>query len=1286
MTTHTQAAAHNEIWTHVQRGLIYPAPHAVFVTFFRRPPGSEKAITKAIVRSLLHDLREQIHSRLGNAHTSAVVGVGFSLWRQWSAHEKTVLPRGMGFLFPDSAHADSSSVFARSGGTFVDSQGDLWFHIKSDDPKHCTEVLSFVRNRLEGIEGCVDESRTAFQIAARKVPSPGNPGGKVLGCRFSENLNNATDPISIEHQIIVGEEDADHRGASFVFAQRFHINWDHILNMSPEQIEDLVGRTTDDILIPSPDTRSHIKCGRVQDGAGDTVQILRLGLPFGQSPAIKDGDLRSKGANVRDEAGIYFAGFARSVQVFESILNSQIGPEAGYMRDRLLSHVRSDLGGFYYVPSQTELGLAHVPLPAAAKMDVTRFPGVDWSRLDRHFTQRSSNGLMFYNHKDYLYTMATATGAERQRLDPPSSRVLQLLANTFSRWQDNWYFDRKQQELEHLSVYVERKHGAAKAAEVMSLSVAERMGWTVKVSLGDVFVSTEYGFRGRKSVDGDWINGADTYRIHPQELIVGALPNIGLGQGRYVIDYSRPDERIKNFFLGLSPASGVGHVVPTFQRLLDKGLSVLLADVSKQRDDAHDASRRECYAGVVLALEGVREHFLAYSRLAGKMAAESQIPTDRENLLAIKTRTEKLSSAKPETMLEAAQLIFTLHSCLHLIGEPTAIGRLDQMLVPFYDADVTAGRLDSAGAQEIIDCFWIKVGEKVQLNRTMVEDHQPYGCLAMGGSSGNYPQGGANNQWIQQVTVGGTVADDTDGHGRPAYNDVTVLCLRAARRLPLNAPCLSLRTRRDMPDAILQEAALALLSGGAHPILLCDEKIIPGLKVSGDNVGDGTRETPFTPVHKKAGGCWSSNVPLALARDYACDGCYEPQLSGQSWFTLGGLTTPQVLEAALNQGKAWASAGPIFFRGQRISFTSVPPNDIPTFEKLVEIFFEHLRWMYAKQADSTLAVFGQMSAVCPSPLLSALVTGCLEKGLDYYAGGPLYNVIAPGFIGLSTVVDSLWAIRTMVFESATAVTSLPELVEALICDWGNSMQEPFVSVLEGPARTAARAERFRKLREIAIQVPKFGRGNAEVDAFGRDIFRRIADTARRVFTEPEEPTAQKMVDLARKLGTVAQPFGGFQIQPGVGTFENYVEFGAGCGASADGRRSNEPLASDLSPAPGFADLPVPQQTTGFLQALSAYAGEATDGYSDGAPTDFSINENFPPEALTRCLRAFANGSGSNILTVTCANAETFAGAAKDPEKYDVLRARMGGWTEFFVAMFPAHQSQHQRRAVQVPED
>jgi hypothetical protein len=267
-------------------------------------------------------------------------------------------------------------------------------------------------------------------------------------------------------------------------------------------------------------------------------------------------------------------------------------------------------------------------------------------------------------------------------------------------------------------------------------------------------------------------------------------------------------------------------------------------------------------------------------------------------------------------------------------------------------------------------------------------------------------------------------------------------------------------------------------------------------------------------------------VPVRFARDYACDGCYEPQLSGVSWFTLGGLTTPQVLEATLNQGKAWALAGPIWFRGQRVSFTSKPPSAIDTFDELVDLFFEHLRWMYAKQADGTVGVFAQMQKVCPSPLLSALTEGCLEKGLDYYGGGPLFNVIAPGFTGLSTTIDSLWAIRTMVFDPVTAVTSLQHLVDALLCNWGENMQEPFASVLEAKAgsRRARSASASCATRRCTCQSS--GAATRRSTSFGATIFRRVAEIAYRVIAEPEPATAQKMDALAKSL----PEFGGFQIQ------------------------------------------------------------------------------------------------------------------------------------------------------------
>jgi pyruvate-formate lyase len=286
---------------------------------------------------------------------------------------------------------------------------------------------------------------------------------------------------------------------------------------------------------------------------------------------------------------------------------------------------------------------------------------------------------------------------------------------------------------------------------------------------------------------------------------------------------------------------------------------------------------------------------------------------------------------------------------------------------------------------------------------------------------------------------------------------------------------------------------------------------------------------------------------------------------------------------------------------------------------------------------------------------------------------------------LGELIDSLWAIRALVFDRSTAVTSLPELVEALFCNWGRNMCEPFVNVLEGPARIEARAERFRRLREAAMALPRFGRGNPEVDAFGDQIIGRIARTAVEVLTDPAERTAAKMLRLAERLGTTDRPFGGFQIQPGVGSFENYLDWGNVSGASADGRLSGDPLASDLSPAPSFGDLPINPDEGFLLKVMEGYSGRGVEAMWDGAPTDFNIREDFPIEVLERALVAFATGHGASIMTITCANTETYENGKSNPEKYDLLRARMGGWTEFFVTMFPAHQAQHERRPVETAE-
>ena len=60
-----------------------------------------------------------------------------------------------------------------------------------------------------------------------------------------------------------------------------------------------------------------------------------------------------------------------------------------------------------------------------------------------------------------------------------------------------------------------------------------------------------------------------------------------------------------------------------------------------------------------------------------------------------------------------------------------------------------------------------------------------------------------------QITVGGYKANDA-AEPECGCNDVTIMCLKASRRLPLNAPCLSLRVHKNMPQEVRRANYLSI--------------------------------------------------------------------------------------------------------------------------------------------------------------------------------------------------------------------------------------------------------------------------------------------------------------------------------------------------------------------------------------------------------------------------------------------------------------------------------------------
>ena len=1097
--------------------------------------------------------------------------------------------RWTGRDIPIHTHVLDTSPKLRNTG------GDVLLYLKTPDHAAAGRLMAPVLPELEALAETLD-----LVVVGKRAD------GRVMGGRYLDGITNPNDPASLAQDILIPGAQA---GACFAFTQKFLFDWPSIASMAPDSQDEMVGRDPEGNVLPQHATRSHVHRAHVVDVAGNNRKLLRQALPFG----AQDG-------HAGREQGLMFVAFCNEQPRFEDIIKNLMGPMPDRPDDRMMGIVQGVSGSYWYVPAAAEL-----EVPAARPVDVQEDP---------HWQVRSANGYLFYNSQDWLHQMADHRYIGG---DPPGPRVISLAARTFSHWRDGWVRRKPFPRLPHLSELVDDGERTLLAAAVpLRKGLANRKTLATLLSAPDSAIA----------------RANDLLRIDARELIVGQIPDFTLGRGKEVVPYLDDDERVAAWLKGeLNEWSAMGHVVPHYERLVTRGLGALVDDLLV-REAAAPAGQADFYRSAISSLQGVQGYLANWSALAEAAAGSAPDPAAAANMREVADRLHRLVTAPPASFHDGVQLVFSFHCCLHLVGELTSFGRLDQILWPLLERDA----LDPARAQEIVDCLWLKIGENAFVNRAFIDDYVTYGTTAVCGVGGNFPQGGGINQWVQQITVGGYRAtDDTTPQG--GANPVTLLCLKAARRIPVNAPTLSLRVYRDMPGELLDEAARSLLAGGAHPILYQDDRLCEALHRSG------------------------SEVSLAWSRDYAADGCYEPMLAGATEFAFDNVTPMTALEQTINQGSTYGAAGSEYLRGLKQTFRSPPAAEIASFEQLQQVFLKQLEWGVVQSYNLILANYGNLATICPSPLLSVLIDGCVERGRDLTNGGARFHMIAPLCVGASNTIDSLYAIRQLCFDPATAVTTLPELVDCLINDWGSTMIEPYQNVLLGPADAAERARRYQELRETALALPKWGSGDASVNALGDWLMDHMVRLCVDVVRRPHPALKPVLEGIASTYG----PFE-FVVTPGIGTFEGYVGDGAPCGASADGRRNGMPIASDLSPVPAAQDLPPAPAFRNIYQAMKSYDSEAvTFGLSNASPVDMNIAEDFPLADLQRFVKAYARGEvGSNLVTLTCADPSTYAAASSDPERYDLVRVRMGGWTEFYATMFPGHQEQHQRRQYFTP--
>lgn len=202
-----------------------------------------------------------------------------------------------------------------------------------------------------------------------------------------------------------------------------------------------------------------------------------------------------------------------------------------------------------------------------------------------------------------------------------------------------------------------------------------------------------YGFRAVGHNFRRWLAVHPLY-IHPCSSLAGAwidkrIPGMGGWRPEDRPTHLYPlHERYNIYSHGIGAAN---HLGPDMAIGLDLGWGGLLARLRHYRA-LNRPDDPAFYDGEEDLVLGVQDWIARHVALARRMAAEAADPATRANLEAIADANEHLVEDAPRTFREACQFIAWFQCVDRMWGLGGALGQIDQLLLPYYEADIAAGR------------------------------------------------------------------------------------------------------------------------------------------------------------------------------------------------------------------------------------------------------------------------------------------------------------------------------------------------------------------------------------------------------------------------------------------------------------------------------------------------------------------------------------------------------------------------------------------------------------------
>ena len=662
-----------------------------------------------------------------------------------------------------------------------------------------------------------------------------------------------------------------------------------------------------------------------------------------------------------------------------------------------------------------------------------------------------------------------------------------------------------------------------------------------------------------------------------------------LPQGREVINYYYPLEY------------GFDGIV----RMCEEKMAECAGDAGG--DGMVGTNRLYNYYAVKLVIEGVQAWIENYAAEARRLAGVTPDKQQATEYAAMAERLQHIAHHQPRTFIEALQMVETLH--IAVVNEDAisgmSVGRLGQVLYPWFEQDIAAGRITEDEVLELL--------EQDRILKTSIDPFASTGVVG-GVLSGNS---------FNTLSVGGV-----NRRGESAVNRLEYLILEAGVRNAMPQSTIALHYDERLPEDFLLLAMDVIKSGAGYPAFM------------NNDVAE-----QFFMQHYAC-----ENITLEEARAWSIGGCLESQpgvwktihLNGKAYEVPGGacqptsvgihfLAMPKILELTLFNGV-----------DQRTKAQVYPPHNrtLSSYEEVWDQF--KLYWQLSCKVlelcnnlqhdiwrKNNMAVFNSM-----------LKPGCLDSGHLInelgYRFNATYNVESCGTV---TWVNSMAALKKLVFEEKQF--TLDEVREAMVKNFGfKTAHEVNSFSISDQQKREDDDGRFNRLHFALLQAPKYGNDDKAADEVLLEWENWFCD------------------DCANYQSLYAKPMYACQI-----SVSTHGAQGSATCATPDGRLAGTTYAdASMSAYPGT------DRNGPFALLSSATVWDHSMSQNSQMNVKIHPTAIRGPEGSKKLLdliRAYMRKGGFHIQ-FNVVDTKVLRDAQAHPENYRDLMVRVAGFTQYWV--------------------